>query len=37
MARNIPGAKKVVIPGAHISNCENPVDYNKAVSAFLKG
>jgi 3-oxoadipate enol-lactonase len=37
MARNIPGAKKVVIPGAHISNCENPVDYNKAVAAFLKG
>jgi 3-oxoadipate enol-lactonase len=36
MAQNIPAAKKVIIPGAHISNCENPADYNKAVAAFLK-
>lgn len=37
MARNIPGAQKVVIAGAHISNCENPGDYNRAVAAFLQG
>jgi 3-oxoadipate enol-lactonase len=37
MAANIPGAKKVVIAGAHISNCENPKGYNEAVSAFLNG
>ncbi len=35
MARNIPGAKKAVIPAAHISNCEIPDEYNRVVGAFL--
>jgi 3-oxoadipate enol-lactonase len=35
MARNIPGAKKAVIPGSHIANCESPTDYNRVVSSFL--
>jgi 3-oxoadipate enol-lactonase len=36
MARNIPGAKKVVIPAAHISNCEIPEEYNAAIAPFLE-
>lgn len=35
MARNIPGARKVILPAAHISNCEVPDAYNRAVAAFL--
>jgi len=35
MVSNIPGAKKAVIPAAHISNCEIPDEYNRAVGAFL--
>lgn len=35
IARHIAGAKSVVLPAAHISNCEAPNEYNKAVSAFL--
>lgn len=35
MVRNIPGAKKAMIGAAHISNCELPGDYNRAVGAFL--
>jgi 3-oxoadipate enol-lactonase len=35
MARNIPGARKAVIPAAHISNCEIPDAYNAAVAEFL--
>ena len=35
MARNIAGAKKAVIPGSHIANCESPAEYNRVVSSFL--
>lgn len=35
IASNIPGAKKVVIPAAHISNCEIPDQYNAAIAPFL--
>lgn len=37
IVRHIAGAKSVVLAAAHISNCEVPADYNKAVSAFLNG
>lgn len=37
LLRNIPGAQKAVIPAAHISNCEAPDAYNKAVGDFLEG
>lgn len=37
MFRSIPGAKKFVIDAAHISNCELPEDYNRAVATFLEG
>ncbi len=37
IARNIPGAEKVVIPAAHISNCEIPDQYNQAIAPFLEG
>jgi 3-oxoadipate enol-lactonase len=34
----IPGAKHVMIPNAgHISNLENPADFNKALKVFLDG
>lgn len=36
MAAHIPGAKKVVIPAAHISNCEIPDQYNAAIAPFLE-
>jgi 3-oxoadipate enol-lactonase len=35
LVRNIPGAKKAVIPAAHISNCEIPDAYNAAIAPFL--
>jgi 3-oxoadipate enol-lactonase len=35
MARNIPGAKTLRLPAAHISNCEVPEAYNAGVGAFL--
>ncbi|WP_284177314.1 3-oxoadipate enol-lactonase [Rhabdaerophilum sp. SD176] len=35
MVSNIPGAKKAVVPGSHIANCESPADYNRVVAAFL--
>lgn len=36
VASSIPGAKKIVLPAAHISNCEVPDLYNKAVGKFLR-
>ena len=37
-AKAIPGAKHVMIPAAgHISNLENPTDFNVALKAFLDG
>ena len=37
LAADIPGAKKVVIPGAgHISNMEKPAEFDAAVLPFLK-
>ncbi len=36
MAREIPGARKVVIPDAgHAANVDRPVEFNRVVSAFL--
>ena len=36
IARGIPGAKLVVIPGAsHVSNADKPADFNAALEAFL--
>lgn len=36
MAAKIPGARKVVIPGAgHAANIDNPAAFNAAVEAFL--
>lgn len=37
IARNIPGARKAVVPAAHISNCEAPEAYNRAIAPFLEG
>ena len=37
LVRNIRGAKKAVIPAAHISNCEIPDQYNAAIAPFLEG
>jgi pimeloyl-ACP methyl ester carboxylesterase len=38
MAAKIPGAQKVVIPGAgHAANLDQPEAFNRAVSAFLAG
>lgn len=38
MAAKIPGAQKVVIPGAgHAANIDNPAAFNAAVEAFLAG
>lgn len=38
MAARIPGAQKVVIPGAgHAANIDNPAAFNAAVEAFLAG
>ena len=37
MVRNIPGAKKAMVPAAHISNCEVPDAYNRAIAPFLEG
>jgi len=37
LARNIPGAKLVTIPGAgHLTNIEKPEAFNAALEAFLK-
>lgn len=35
IAARIPGARKVVLEAAHISNCEQPEAYNAAVAAFV--
>jgi len=35
LVRNIPGAKRAVIPAAHISNCEAPGPYNAALAEFF--
>ena len=38
MAKRIPGAQKMVIPGAgHASNIDQPGIFNKAVLDFLRG
>jgi pimeloyl-ACP methyl ester carboxylesterase len=38
MASKIPGAKKVVIPGAgHAANLDQPAAFNAAVADFLAG
>ena len=38
IARTIPGAELVVIPGAgHMSNMEQPAAFNDAVARFLGG
>lgn len=37
MLRNIPGARKATVPAAHISNCEVPDAYNRAIAPFLEG
>ena len=38
MAAKIPGASKVIIPGAgHASNIDQPAAFNAAVSAFIDG
>jgi len=38
LAARIPGARRVVIPGAgHLSNLEQPELFNDAVRSFLKG
>jgi pimeloyl-ACP methyl ester carboxylesterase len=38
MAKTIPGAKYVVIPGAgHNANIDDPTTYNRAVREFLRG
>lgn len=38
MARKIPNAEQVVLPGAgHVANLDNPRAFNAAVSAFLAG
>ena len=37
MARNIPGAKTLVLDAAHISNVEAADAYNNGVAAFLNG
>lgn len=38
MAQKIPGAKKVVVPGAgHAANIDQPEKFNEAVLGFLKG
>jgi len=37
LARKVPGAKKVVIPGAaHVVNMERPDEFNRAVLDFLR-
>jgi len=37
-AAAIPGAKHVLIPAAgHISNLENPAEFNAALKGFLSG
>jgi 3-oxoadipate enol-lactonase len=33
----IPGAQKVVLDSAHLSNIERPDDFNRAVFNFLTG
>lgn len=35
LAREIPGAKSVVLPGAHLSNLEQPQSFKTAVLEFL--
>jgi 3-oxoadipate enol-lactonase len=37
LVEHIRGARKAVLPAAHISNCEVPNAYNEAVFAFLNG
>jgi pimeloyl-ACP methyl ester carboxylesterase len=38
MASHIPGAQKVVLPGAgHAANIDQPAAFNRAVEAFLAG
>ena len=38
MAGKIPGAQKVVIPGAgHAANLDQPAAFNRAVADFLSG
>lgn len=38
MANAIPGAQKVVIPGAaHLPNMEKPAEFNQVVQDFLRG
>jgi pimeloyl-ACP methyl ester carboxylesterase len=37
LAAEVPGAKKVVLPGAgHIANMEKPAEFDAAVLPFLK-
>ncbi|HET8627780.1 MAG TPA: alpha/beta fold hydrolase [Thermomicrobiales bacterium] len=38
LAANIPGARKVVVPGvAHMVNMERPAEFNRLVLDFLRG
>lgn len=38
MAASVPGSSRVSIPNAgHVSNLDNPGDFNRALSGFLKG
>jgi 3-oxoadipate enol-lactonase len=36
MARRIPGARLVMLPGGHLSNLEQPQPFNAAVLEFLQ-
>ena len=35
MARRVPGARKLVLPAAHMVTMELPVEFNEAVQSFL--
>jgi pimeloyl-ACP methyl ester carboxylesterase len=37
LANNIPGAKAVRLPTAHLSNLEKPAEFSAAVLSFLRG
>jgi 3-oxoadipate enol-lactonase len=36
LVKSIAGARKVVIPGAHMINMEQPEKFNRAVRQFLE-
>jgi 3-oxoadipate enol-lactonase len=37
MVERIPGARQVIVPGAHLSNIECAAAVTEALSAFLQG